>query len=88
MQPEVRGSCSDYLTDAALKKEEEEEKGGKVRQTNGDLSLTLQGELYSTHTCRETSLNSVCVCVCVSDVTASPPWAGMTLSRSEHIHIN
>ena len=41
----------------------EEEKGGKVRQTNGDLSLTLQGELYSTHTCRETSLNSVCVCV-------------------------
>lgn len=30
----------------------------------------------------------LCFLLCVSDVTASVPWAGMTRGCSEHIHIN
>lgn len=46
MQPEVSGSCSDYLADAALKKK----KGGKVQQTNGGFVSDVTGRaLFHTH---------------------------------------
>ncbi len=66
----------------------------QVQQMNRDLALILQGGHYSTHTQAGKCLQMCYVCVpvfsalCVSDVTAPLPWAGMTPGCSEHIHIN